>query len=91
MGNASWGVRINGRWRADGSRVGKPTALYRWRFPPEELLQYAGQYVAWSLDGTHILASADTEEELEQKLVATGVDPSQVVGEFFPNAESVLL
>jgi hypothetical protein len=63
----------------------------RWRFPPDELLQYAGQYVAWSLDGTHILASADTEKALEQKLVATGVDPGQVVGEFFPNAESVLL
>jgi hypothetical protein len=63
----------------------------RWRFPPEELLPYAGQYVAWSLDGTHILASAATEEDLEQKLVAAGVDPSQVVGECFPNAESVLL
>ncbi len=63
----------------------------RWRFPPEELLHYAGQYVAWKLDGTRILASAATEEEVEQKLIAAGVDPSQVIGEFFPDADSVLL
>jgi hypothetical protein len=63
----------------------------RGRFPPEQLLPYTGQYVAWSLDGTRILTNANSEEELEQKLVAAGIDPSQVVGEFFPDTDSVLL
>jgi hypothetical protein len=48
---------------------------------PEELEKFAGQYVVWSWDGTQILASGATMEEVEQKLVATGIDPSRVVGE----------
>lgn len=51
-------------------------------FPGKELLAYQGKYIAWSPDGTRILASADTEEEMEQNLIALGIDPSQVVGEF---------
>lgn len=61
------------------------------KFPPEELLKYRGQHVAWSLDGTRILASAGTEEELEQRLRAAGIDPRLVVPEFFSTADSVLL
>jgi hypothetical protein len=30
-------------------------------FPPEELAKYAGRYVAWSPDGTQILASDEDE------------------------------
>jgi hypothetical protein len=30
------------------------------RFPVEELWKYAGQHVAWSWDGTQLLAGADT-------------------------------
>jgi len=51
------------------------------KFPPEELEKYAGQYVAWSWDGSRIVAGGMTMEEVEQKLVAAGIDPSQVVGE----------
>ena len=54
----------------------------RGKFPPEELAKYAGQYVAWSWDGAQILASGTTMEEVEQQLVAAGIDPSQVVGEY---------
>jgi hypothetical protein len=51
-------------------------------FPPDELAKYAGQYVAFSGDGTRILASGDTMEAVEEKLVAAGIDPSQVVGSY---------
>jgi hypothetical protein len=61
------------------------------KFPPEELLQYSGQYVAWSPDGTRIITSAATEEEMEAKLVAAGVDPSQVMGEYIYDANMGLL
>jgi hypothetical protein len=54
----------------------------RWRFPPEELMKYAGQHVAFSADGKRIVASAETDEELYKKLLAAGIDPSQVVGSY---------
>jgi hypothetical protein len=54
------------------------------RFPAEELLKYAGQYVAWSLDGTCILASGIDELEMERRLKEAGIDPSKVVGEYIP-------
>jgi hypothetical protein len=54
----------------------------RVRFPLDELARYAGQYIAWSPDGTRILASAETMEAVEEKLVAAGIDPSQVVGDY---------
>jgi hypothetical protein len=54
------------------------------KFPAEEYLKYAGQYTAWSLDGTHILASASDEIELEKRLTEMGIDPSRVVGMYIP-------
>ncbi len=51
-------------------------------FPPEQLVPFHGKYVAWSPDGTRILASGDTEDEMERNLRALGISPSQVVGEF---------
>ena len=54
----------------------------RRNFPLDELAKYAGQYVAFSGDGTRILASGDTMEAVEDKLVAAGIDPSQVVGSY---------
>ena len=54
----------------------------RSRFPLEELAKYAGKFVAFSPDGMRILESGDTEEEVEQKLAAAGISPSQVVGSY---------
>jgi hypothetical protein len=56
----------------------------RRKFPSEELAKYAGQYVAFSLDGTRIVANAATEDGLEKQLQAVGVDPTQVVGSYIP-------
>ena len=37
----------------------------RSEIPPESLVKYGGQWVAWSQDGTHIVAaSAESEEDL---------------------------
>ncbi len=49
------------------------------QFPPEELVKYAGCYVAWNLEGTAILAAGQEEEEVDRRLVAAGIDPQQVV------------
>jgi hypothetical protein len=51
----------------------------RRRFPDEELWKYIGQAIAWSWDGTQILASGKDHAEVHKKLVAMGIDPSRVV------------
>jgi hypothetical protein len=51
-------------------------------FPPEELEKYAGQFIAWSLDGSRILAGADDRQLLDQQLRATGIDPAYVVHDY---------
>jgi hypothetical protein len=60
------------------------------RFPADQLAQYSGQYVAWSPDGLRILASGETMEAVEEKLVAAGIDPSQVIGDFVPPPDMIL-
>jgi hypothetical protein len=67
----------------------KPTNLDGWpdpnfdknrnAFPAEELWKYAGQQVAWSWDGTRILASAPDHAQLFQRLTELGIDPQRVV------------
>jgi hypothetical protein len=52
------------------------------RLPPEYIAPYRGKQVAWSRDGTRILASGDTIEEVYEKIREMGLDPSQVVGEY---------
>lgn len=48
----------------------------------ELMAKYAGKYVAISPDGTRIIASGDTEEEMEANVLAAGIHPSQVVGDY---------
>lgn len=52
------------------------------RFPGEEYLKYAGQYIAWNLEGTRILASGKTADELDDNLRALGINPSETVGDY---------
>lgn len=51
----------------------------RQKFPPEGLIPYAEKHIAWSWDGTHIVASADSDEELVEKVKGLGLNPSRVV------------
>jgi hypothetical protein len=49
--------------------------------PPAELRQYCGQWVAFGLDGSRVLAGAETLRQLEEQLAAAGEDPQQVAFE----------
>lgn len=68
---------------ANGKRLEPPDLSHyeenRSKFPLEELAKYWGKHVAFSPDGTRIVASADTWEELDKVLEAAGIDVSQVV------------
>jgi hypothetical protein len=57
------------------------------KFPPEELLKYEDQHIAWSWDSTQILASASDMEELDRKLEQMGIDTSRVVHDYVPPAD----
>jgi predicted RNase H-like HicB family nuclease len=67
----------------NGERLEPPDLSHynenRNKFPPEELAKYEGKYVAFSPDGTRIVASGATEEELDAALTAAGIPISQVV------------
>lgn len=52
------------------------------RFDREKLTPYLGQYVAWSADGTRVLAAAPSPEELDQKLAEQGIHFSEVVHDY---------
>jgi hypothetical protein len=50
----------------------------RARIPLADLRKYAGQWVAFSRDGSRILAGAESLRDLEARLVTTGLDPQEV-------------
>src|SRR5260370_12843668 len=52
------------------------------KFPREELVKYCGRFVAWSMDGTRILASGGDYVEVDRNLKAAGFDPSKVVHDY---------
>src|SRR5207245_294383 len=47
----------------------------RQKFPPEELVKYMGSWIAWSPDGTRIVAHTQQPEDLEELVRAAGEDP----------------
>jgi hypothetical protein len=57
-------------------------------FPASELARYRGQWVAFSMDGRLIAASAATLGELDARLVALGEDPEKVALEFVDTEDS---
>ena len=63
----------------------------RQEFPVEELARYAGKYVAWSPDGTHILASNEDELQLANAVQAPGHNSAEVLIAFVPSEDDVLL
>jgi hypothetical protein len=48
-------------------------------FPQEELQKYNGQYVAWSPDGTCILAADRDPLQVDRTLCAAGYDPASIL------------
>ena len=59
-------------------------------FSGEELAKYAGQWVAWSPDGTHVAASAASPEMLDDLLRACGENPNECVIEGIPGDEPLV-
>ena len=58
----------------------------RSEIPPEALEEYMGQWIAWSRDGTHIVAaSAKSDEEVLRLLEEAGLDPSEHVMGYIDN------
>lgn len=53
----------------------------RSKIPPEVLRPYLGQWLAWSLDGTHVVASDPDLEGLASKLAALGLATDEVLHE----------
>ena len=60
-------------------------------FPIEELMKYTGRHIAWSWDGTKILADGATLGEVMDKLETMQVDGSRVVHDYVddPNVSYV--
>jgi hypothetical protein len=63
----------------------------RQQFAPEELARYAGKYVAWNPEGTHILASNEDELQLANSVRAAGYDTGEVLIAFVPAEDVVVL
>jgi hypothetical protein len=64
----------------------------RKKIRPEQLLPFAGQWIAFSGDGKQIVASDETLKNLDAKLLALGLDPQeawfeQVAGETATGAD----
>jgi hypothetical protein len=62
----------------------------RAQFPQKELAKYQGQWVAFSSDGSRIVAAADSLEGLEERLKAAGEDAACLVLEGLPGPEDAM-
>jgi hypothetical protein len=51
-------------------------------FPVKELVRYQGQHIAWSWDGSEILAADADRRTLDQKLRSVGIDPLRVIHDY---------
>jgi len=49
------------------------------RLPPEEWRAYDGQYVAWSPDGTRVIAAHQDAAQVDAMLQAGGYDPAEIL------------
>ncbi len=62
----------------------------RLAFPPEDLLPYRGKDIAWSPDGTRVIASDTDLLRLTETVKELGYDPSKVVFSTVPDADIIL-
>lgn len=72
--------------KSNGAIINEPDLRHfdenRGKYPAEQLLAFVGQHVAWDPEGTRILASATTREQVDEKLEALGIHLSQVVHDY---------
>jgi hypothetical protein len=67
----------------------KQFRLNQSRVPQEELKKHNGKYVAWSQDGTHILASDANPQVVEAAIRAAGLEPGDILVAFICVPEEV--
>jgi hypothetical protein len=63
----------------------------RSRLLPAELERYAGMYVAWSPDGTQIIAADNDPTQVVAAVKAAGYSPAECVLSSVPAPEEVVL
>jgi Family of unknown function (DUF5678) len=63
----------------------------RQQFPLGELAKYAGKYIAWSPDGTRILAADDDLGKVAAAVEDQGYDSSEIVLSSVPFPDEVVL
>jgi hypothetical protein len=56
----------------------------RRQVPWEQIAPYAGQNVAWSADGSHIVAAGTGYDGLAKRLDELGIDSASVVWSYVP-------
>lgn len=62
----------------------------RRNFPLDEVAKHAGGWIAWSPDGTRIVASAKNAEDLDDLVRAAGEDPFDCVIEGIPEHDLLI-
>jgi hypothetical protein len=63
----------------------------RQRFPAQELAKYAGKFVAWSPEGTRILAGDEDELRLANAIRDAGYNSAEILISFVPAGDEILL
>ncbi len=59
-------------------------------FPLEELAKHRGEWIAWSPDGTRLVAASRDPDALDDFVRAAGEDPENCAVEGIPDADCVL-
>ena len=59
-------------------------------FPLDELAKHRGEWVAWSPDGTRLVAASRTPDDLDDLVRAAGEDPENCPIEGIPGADCVI-
>ena len=62
----------------------------RLAFPREQLVQHRGEWIAWSPDGTRLVATSRDSDALDDLVRAAGEDPENCPVEGIPDADCVL-
>jgi hypothetical protein len=58
-------------------------------YPLDDLAKHRGEWIAWSPDGTRVVAASRNPETLDELVRAAGEDPEECAIEGIPDADSV--